>query len=71
VVALTGLMTFYGLERWAKSHTGADDPDTDLPAFAFWLHLGAFALYNSLIGYLCPNGFRTMAQAAWRFTVLR
>lgn len=47
-VALAGLVAFYGLERLAREraarHEGAGAP--------FWLHLGAFALYNFLIGYL-------------------
>ncbi len=55
LIALLGLMTFYGLERWAKSHSGADDRHSELPAASFWLHLGAFAFYNVLIGYLLPE----------------
>lgn len=55
LIALVGLITFYGLERWAKSHPEADDRHRELPAVSFWLHLGAFGLYNLLIGYLLPE----------------
>ena len=55
LIALVGLMTFYGLERWAKSHAEADDRHQALPASSFWLHLTAFAIYNLLIGYLLPE----------------
>jgi uncharacterized membrane protein YidH (DUF202 family) len=54
-VALAGLMTFYGLERWAKSHRASDDRTKNMPARSFWIHLGVFALYNGLIGYLLPE----------------
>lgn len=58
LVALLGLMTFYGLERWAKSHARSGDRRRAMPAGAFWLHLGAFAFYNLLIGYLLPERVR-------------
>ena len=55
LVALAGLAMFYGLERAAKTsrsrsrgRTGYDAVDEKM----FWLHIGSFALYNSLIGYL-------------------
>ena len=55
LVALIGLMTFYGLERWAKTHGGSDDSRREMPPAAFRLHLGAFAAYNLIIGYLLPE----------------
>lgn len=44
LLALAGLASFYGLEHLARrrSHEAA----------VFWIHLGSFALYNLLIGYL-------------------
>lgn len=50
-LALIGLAAFYGLERWMKvaprhAHDGAPK------AGAFWLHIGSFAVYNVIIGYL-------------------
>lgn len=55
VIALIGLATFYGLDRLArqsarerKSAGGEARPE----AGVFWIHLGSFAAYNLLIGYL-------------------
>jgi zinc transporter ZupT len=59
LMALAGLAAFYGLERAAKTSRarsrrqgGADRVETEL----FWLHIGSFALYNALIGYLLLRG---------------
>ncbi|MBM3604964.1 MAG: hypothetical protein FJX25_09450 [Alphaproteobacteria bacterium] len=55
LVALAGLATFYGLERAAKASRtrsrAGGRPDA-VEAELFWLHMGSFALYNILIGYL-------------------
>ena len=56
LVALVGLVTFYGLERAAKASRGerrrrAGGEDS-AGAGVFWLHVVSFALYNTLIGYL-------------------
>jgi hypothetical protein len=55
LLALLGLTVFYGLDRLArrtaqrsKTRSSADGP----PRASFWVHLGAFAAYNTLIGYL-------------------
>lgn len=48
--AAAGLVAYYGLEQIAKRHGGGSGTRT--PASVFWLHLGSFALYNLLIGYL-------------------
>lgn len=62
LVALTGLVAFYGLERYAKTrarrvreggHAADEDHAPDVRAFA--LHVGSFALYNVLIAYLLVN----------------
>jgi zinc transporter ZupT len=45
LVALAGLCAFYGLDRLARRRR------TDSSA-VFWSHLGSFALYNLLVGYL-------------------
>jgi hypothetical protein len=68
-VALVGLIVFYGLDRLAKTSRGqTEEKDTGeakgSPA-AFWLHIGAFAVYNVLIGYLLvhrePPGLTSLA----------
>lgn len=52
LAALAGLAVFYGLERAARgaraSGTVGEEPSPTL----FWIHIGSFALYNALIGYL-------------------
>lgn len=54
LIALIGLSLFYGVERFARckggQRSGAEKQET--PLGVFWVHLGAFALYNVLIGYL-------------------
>jgi zinc transporter ZupT len=49
LVALAGLALFYGLERMLRcSKLDEERRSADI----FWVHLGSFALYNFLIGYL-------------------
>lgn len=44
LLALVGLAAFYGLDRLARRRKRDEA--------VFWIHLGSFALYNLLIGYL-------------------
>lgn len=62
VVALIGLVAFYGLERYAKTEArrvraGGHEADTDHApdVRAFALHVGSFTVFNVLIGYLLVN----------------
>lgn len=66
LIALLGLAVFYGLDRMVKIAAGSassrrgrqsdssrdEDSETPTGMGVFWLHIGAFALYNALIGYL-------------------
>lgn len=53
LVALLGLLAFYGLERLVvTAHGRATAEETDVSPGVFWLHVGSFMLYNGLIGYL-------------------
>lgn len=54
LIALLGLALFYGVERFARAKSGRrpGGEQQDAPLDVFWVHLGAFALYNVLIGYL-------------------
>lgn len=52
LIALVGLAIFYGLERLIRRHRARRDVDGEEPSGTFWIHLGAFAVYNFLIGYL-------------------
>jgi hypothetical protein len=54
--AVVGLVAYYGLEQLAKHRGGG--PDRKTPAAVFWLHLGSFAFYNMLIGYLLEEQAR-------------
>lgn len=53
--ALAGFIVFYGLERLALVPTGRASPAPGAAPgneLVFWVRLGAFSLYNTLIGYL-------------------
>lgn len=65
LIALLGLAVFYGLDRLAKTsrsrregepvRSGRDSETREAPpasATVFWIHIGSFAIYNALIGYL-------------------
>ena len=56
LVALAGFAAFYGLERLAQRSRGARDEvadaETETSEGVFWIHVGSFAAYNALIGYL-------------------
>ncbi|MEM8807521.1 MAG: hypothetical protein AAGF01_15995 [Cyanobacteria bacterium P01_G01_bin.38] len=55
LVAMIGMLVFYGLERLAKESRQKNitegDGDVTEPSI-FWLHMASFTLYNLLIGYL-------------------
>ncbi len=55
LIALLGLATFYGLDALAlrsrHHHQSASGQDRTGPA-VFAIHIGSFALYNALVGYL-------------------
>lgn len=57
LIALVGLIVFYGLERGAKLSQSKqklphNHTKTTTSQGVFWLHIASFALYNALIGYL-------------------
>jgi hypothetical protein len=53
LLALTGLATFYGLERLVKQHQRRTQGEGDMAeAGVFWIHTASFAVYNLLFGYL-------------------
>lgn len=58
VLALVGMLLFYGLERAAqiskKESLSAGEGDVTQPG-VFWLHMASFSLYNALIGYLLTH----------------
>jgi hypothetical protein len=54
LAAVAGLAVFYGLERAVRGQKGraAGEEATETSAPLFWIHIGSFAIYNALIGYL-------------------
>lgn len=55
VLALGGLIGFYGLERYVRTSLQQKERDgkpEQTSERAFWLHLVSFAAYNLLIGYV-------------------
>lgn len=63
LVALVGLVVFYGLERAAKASRKARGGEAQATSpWVFWLHIGSFALYNLLVGYLLV---RRPEQGLW------
>lgn len=53
VVALLGLAAFYGLEQLAARSTEPGEGTTrGLRLDIYLLHVGSFAIYNGLVGYL-------------------
>lgn len=62
LIALLGLVAFYGLERAALRSRGGD-AEAATSAAVFWLHVASFALYNALVGYLLVH--REETGLAW------
>ncbi len=57
LLALLGLVTFYGLERAAQSSRDkAEEPEDRTQPGVFWLHMASYGLYNVLVGYLLGEG---------------
>lgn len=66
VVALTGFTAFYGLDRLAITRRERKAGDS---AGVYWLHVGAFAIYNGLITYTMALRIETGAMFAILFSV--
>lgn len=55
LLALVGLAIFYGLEKLAlrsRTHHHQTEGKDHTQSTVFWLHIGSFALYNAILGYL-------------------
>lgn len=48
LLALVGLVVFYGLEKYAKTQITGKSAENK----AFWVHIGSYLVYNSIIGYI-------------------
>ena len=70
LVALLGFTAFYGIERFVRNpDPTADDSEEDWGRSVFWLHIGSFALYNALIGYLLLHREETGLVSLLTFAV--
>jgi hypothetical protein len=52
LMALVGLAFFYGLERLVVTNKEEEQWKGKKATGLFWVHIGSFAIYNALIGYL-------------------
>ena len=80
-IALAGLAAFYGLDRLAKSSRSkregapvnsaraSSTAEANTSPAVFWIHIGSFALYNALIGYLLLHREVMNLRALAFFTV--
>lgn len=81
LIALLGLATFYGLDRMTQTSRskrqgapvrggrGAQAAEAGTSAGVFWIHIGSFAVYNALIGYLLLHREVTTLGSLAFFTV--
>lgn len=67
VIALVGLSIFYGLERLARRDRAQQRSSEAGESGVFWIHLGAFAIYNLLIGYLLVHREESGVQSLLLF----
>ncbi|NJC23947.1 hypothetical protein BJ994_003023 [Arthrobacter pigmenti] len=66
VVALTGFTAFYGLDRLATRRRTRDSGES---GGVYWLHVGAFAIYNALITYTMTLRLETGVLFAILFSI--
>lgn len=66
VVALTGFTAFYGLDRLASRRAAQPQGDS---AGLYWLHIGAFSIYNTLITYTMALRLETGVLFAVLFAI--
>lgn len=69
LLALAGLLAFYGLEQLIKVHKRHLSDPTESHADIFWLHIGSFAVYNGLIGYLLVKGWEAGVNTLIWYTI--
>ncbi|MFC3606774.1 hypothetical protein [Stutzerimonas tarimensis] len=69
MLAMIGLLGFYGLERLIKAHRNRLPEHAETHGGVFWLHVVSFALYNGLIGYLLVQDAAGTAETLGWYTV--
>jgi zinc transporter ZupT len=86
LVALIGLTFWYGLEHAVRPHSqpvpdpakleqartlaGRSPREAEWPSGVFWVHVGTFAMYNALIGYLLASERRDLRELLLFFTAM-
>lgn len=63
LLALMGLITFYGLELLAmrSRHINQMNHGNDITSpFIFWIHIGSYSIYNALFSYLLNHTARAI-----------
>ncbi|EDX87582.1 hypothetical protein S7335_5292 [Synechococcus sp. PCC 7335] len=72
IVALLGMIAFYGLEKAAKvsryQSVKEGQGDETQPG-VFWLHMVSFGLYNALIGYLLMHREEPGLRDLWLYVI--
>lgn len=68
LISLIGLAVFYGLERAVISSKKSDKSE-ELETGVFWVHIGSFAFYNALIGYILYHREEGPVQEILLFSV--
>lgn len=71
LIALIGLVLFYGLEQFVKKSHKHREHQSSISHHAgvFWVHIGTFALYNFSIGYLLVREEFTDSLGPWAFFI--
>lgn len=68
VVALAGVVVFYGLEIFARRHARRSaSEEGGSPLGVFWVHLGGFAVYDALVGYVLVHRIVPGATSLWLY----
>lgn len=66
IMALVGLLAFYALQQQAERSKAAEQ-DRQTDDRVGWVHIGAYGLYNMVIGYLLVEQARLSDSSVWLF----
>lgn len=70
IIATIGFLAFYSLNHFVKAEEKNASGKKETSRLIFQLHIGAFALYNSFIGYYLIKGLKQEPKALLFFTVI-
>jgi hypothetical protein len=69
IVALAGAVLFYGLRRLTAHSDQIDRSRQEILDFAFWLSIGAFAIYNAIVAHTIHHRAEIGADVLAAFVV--